>query len=322
MATNEPLLSKVLEVTAEQINELPAEIEAVKADIGNVATLTTTAKTAVGAINELHSNIADQLGDNLQAEVVPLDVGEDATVDIDIVDGNYVLKLGIPNSDVTEHANDPQAHAELFDSTVQAITDLTYTINVPAQNGTLTYNGGSQSPSWANYNPTKMTIGGTQSATNTGSYTATFTPKAPYRWMDHTTTSKNVMWSITNAAGGKMLWDGALQMSASDTVTLSETVDKQQNGIVLVFSRYENGVAHNTDFNCFFIPKMQFTLHNGMGHSCFLTNSTLSNIANKYVYIHNDHLTGNAVNVTDSGTTASGITRNNKFYALRHVIGV
>ena len=50
--------------------------------------------------------------------------------------------------------------------------------NVPAQSGTLTYNGNSQTPSWSNYNSAQLTLGGTTSGTNATSYNATFTPKA------------------------------------------------------------------------------------------------------------------------------------------------
>ena len=47
---------------------------------------------------------------------------------------------------------------------------------VPSQSGSLTYNGGSQSPTRINYNTAQLTIGGTTTGTNAGSYTATFTP--------------------------------------------------------------------------------------------------------------------------------------------------
>lgn len=56
--------------------------------------------------------------------------------------------------------------------------------NVPAQTGSVTYNGSAQSPSWSNYNSSQLTIGGTSSATNAGSYSATFTPTSNYKWSD------------------------------------------------------------------------------------------------------------------------------------------
>lgn len=74
-------------------------------------------------------------------------------------------------------------------------------ITVPSQSGTLTYNGNSQSPSWTGYSSTTMTLGGTTSGTNAGSYNATFTPTTNYRWSDGTVTAKTVAWSIGKAAG-------------------------------------------------------------------------------------------------------------------------
>lgn len=70
--------------------------------------------------------------------------------------------------------------------------------NVPSQSGALVYNGTAQSPTWNNYDSTKMDMGGTTSATEAGTYTATFTPKANYKWADGTTTAKNVTWSISS----------------------------------------------------------------------------------------------------------------------------
>ena len=63
--------------------------------------------------------------------------------------------------------------------------------NVPAQTGSVTYNGSAQSPSWSNYNSSQLTIGGTSSATNAGSYSAIFTPTSNYKWSDGTTTAKS-----------------------------------------------------------------------------------------------------------------------------------
>ena len=45
-----------------------------------------------------------------------------------------------------------------------------------------TYNGSSRSPSWNNYDSTKLTISGDTSATNQGTYTVGFTPKKGYVW--------------------------------------------------------------------------------------------------------------------------------------------
>ena len=73
--------------------------------------------------------------------------------------------------------------------------------NVPAQTGSVTYNGSAQSPAWSNYNSSQLTIGGTSSATNAGSYSATFTPTSNYKWSDGTTTAKSASWTIGKATG-------------------------------------------------------------------------------------------------------------------------
>lgn len=69
--------------------------------------------------------------------------------------------------------------------------------NVPTQNGTLTYNGQAQTPTWTGYNSDALTLAVT-SQTNVGIYTATFTPKSDYVWWDGTTAAKTASWSIGN----------------------------------------------------------------------------------------------------------------------------
>lgn len=98
---------------------------------------------------------------------------------------------------------------------------------VPSQSGSLTYNGGSQSPTWNNYSTTQLTIGGTTSGTNAGSYTATFTPKSNYRWADGTTTAKSVSWSIGKAAGSLSISPTSMTL---DTTTKSKTITVTRSG--------------------------------------------------------------------------------------------
>lgn len=97
----------------------------------------------------------------------------------------------------------------------------------PSQSGTLTYTGSSQSPSWSNYSTTQLTIGGTTSGTNAGSYTATFTPKSNYRWSDGSTTPKSVNWSIGKAAGSLSISPASMTL---DTTTKSKTITVTRSG--------------------------------------------------------------------------------------------
>lgn len=69
----------------------------------------------------------------------------------------------------------------------------------PSQSGVIVYDGTEQTPTWANYDPAKLTIGGDTAGTEAGVYTATFTPTANYKWADGTTTAKSVTWEISAA---------------------------------------------------------------------------------------------------------------------------
>lgn len=106
---------------------------------------------------------------------------------------------------------------------------------VPSQSGALTYNGSSQSPTWSGYSATQMTIGGTTSGTNAGSYTATFTPKANYRWADGTTTAKSVSWSIGKAAGSLSISPTTLTLDSS-TTSASIAVTRTGDGVISAVS--------------------------------------------------------------------------------------
>ena len=94
---------------------------------------------------------------------------------------------------------------------------------VPSQSGTLTYSGSAQSPSWSNYSSTQLTLGGTTSKTDAGTYTATFTPKTNYIWSDGSTSAKNVNWTIGKAAGSLTLSSSSatLNVGASTNVTVT-----------------------------------------------------------------------------------------------------
>ena len=90
-------------------------------------------------------------------------------------------------------------------------------LSTPTQSGSLTYNGSAQSPSWNGYDSSKMTMGGTTSGTNAGSYNATFTPTSNYQWTDGTTTAKTVAWSIQKAAGSLSISPTSMTLDTSAT---------------------------------------------------------------------------------------------------------
>ena len=100
-------------------------------------------------------------------------------------------------------------------------------IAVPKQSGTLTYNGSAQSPSWSNYDASKMTMGGTTSGTNAGSYTTTFTLNDGFKWADGTTGTKSVIWKIGKATGSVSFSKDSLSIDKNST---TDTLDVTRTG--------------------------------------------------------------------------------------------
>lgn len=105
----------------------------------------------------------------------------------------------------------------------------------PTWKNNLTYNGNPQSINstsyWNNYNTSYMTIGGTTSATNAGTYAASFTPGSNYRWTDGTTAAINVNWTINKAAGS---------LSVSPT-TVAINGNNYSSGVAVTITRAGNG---------------------------------------------------------------------------------
>ena len=114
-------------------------------------------------------------------------------------------------------------------------------VAAPTQSGSLTFNGSPQSPSWSGYDTGKMTLGGTTTGTNAGSYNATFTPGANYKWSDGSTGAKTVVWRIGKAAGSLSLNKTSMKLTAAkktDTITVIRAGD----GVITATSN-ASGVA-------------------------------------------------------------------------------
>lgn len=129
----------------------------------------------------------------------------------------------------------PKEGYEWADGTKTA-KSVTWTISkaslsVPAQSGTLTYTGSAQSPQWSNYDSNKLTIGGKSTATNAGSYAATFTPKANYQWSDGSTSAKSVTWAIGKAAGSLTLAKSSVTLNIS-SLTENVAVTRAGDGVI------------------------------------------------------------------------------------------
>ena len=121
-------------------------------------------------------------------------------------------------------------------------------------------------------------------------------------------------------ASNKVLWEDAYIMNENQTAYLSSKVSEQTNGIVLVFCAYVNGTAQIYHFQDFFIPKEIVRLQASRGHNFLLDTAEFKYIGNKYLYIHDDHINGNALN--DDTGTKNGVTYANNHWVLRYVIGV
>ena len=118
----------------------------------------------------------------------------------------------------------------------------------------------------------------------------------------------------------KILWSGGYYMHGNQEITLSEPISKQKNGIVLVWTNYENSSAQSNGVNCHFVPKKYVEMHSGVGHGQLMINGWSGNIGKKYVYISNEKIKGYAKNSQE--ITENGIKWCNNQYVLLYVIGV
>ena len=110
-----------------------------------------------------------------------------------------------------------------------------------------------------------------------------------------------------------VLWSGAYQMNASQTITLAKPISEQPNGIILVFSLYRDGTAVDDSVCTFFVSKKEVELMPDAGHSFFLLmDSSLSVMGAKYLNISDTELKGNETNATTT----------NASFVLRYVLGV
>ncbi|MDE6385346.1 MAG: pyocin knob domain-containing protein, partial [Eubacterium sp.] len=124
-------------------------------------------------------------------------------------------------------------------------------------------------------------------------------------------------------AGNSVLWSGAYYMKDTHTITLSQPISLQPNGIVLVFSYYNatESAAEDVQFKEFFVPKTIVASKPGKGHCFDMSSYKYTACCTKYLYISDSQIKGHADNVA-KGTAATGITYNNTYYVLRYVLGV
>lgn len=138
------------------------------------------------------------------------------------------------------------------------------------------------------------------------------------------TSRSGVLVDGRNLSANKVLWSGKYYMTESQTCTLSEAVNKQANGIVLIWSEYDTdtGEAVNANFNLCFVPRYLVGAHDGKGVGLALTSATMNVVAPKYVYISNTTVTGYANNSATAETKTCGILTTPRNFVLRYIIGV
>jgi hypothetical protein len=106
---------------------------------------------------------------------------------------------------------------------------------VPAQSGTLVYDGNPKTPSWnAAYDSAKMTVSVT-AATNAGTYSATFTPTSNYKWSDGSTGGKTASWTIGKAVNSVTNSPSSIVLKSS-AKTATFTVNRKGNGTITATS--------------------------------------------------------------------------------------
>lgn len=132
-------------------------------------------------------------------------------------------------------------------------------------------------------------------------------------------------WNMVYSGAGKILWTGSSLLTSGQTVAFSEPISQQQNGVVLVFSRYTSSTAQDYQYSCHFIPKLLATAATNAGQTAAgvtitMATSEFDYIAGKYIRVTTTGLTGDATN--NASGTKNGITYNNGGFALRYVIGV
>lgn len=107
--------------------------------------------------------------------------------------------------------------------------------DVPSQQGTLTYNGTSQTPEWDNYDQSKMTVS-VNGQIDAGTYDATFTLNDDYCWSFEDNAPKVIQWTIDKKKG------------VLTTEPTSVTLDKDHlNGSFTISGEYDGTVSIDID---------------------------------------------------------------------------
>ena len=97
------------------------------------------------------------------------------------------------------------------------------------------YNGSAQT-GYTNLDSTKVSMSGTYSATNAGTYTWTATPTANYAWSDGSTSGVSKTWTIIKYESNIVLNPSTLDISLKEVQTYSLTGSGESGGSLLAIS--------------------------------------------------------------------------------------
>ena len=159
----------------------------------------------------------------------------DPSVATVLVSGSTITVTGVAVGGVSITASVSESARYLSGSKNISVTvNNLATLPIPTQSGTLTYTGSTLVPTWNNYDSSKMTISGTASATNAGTYIAKFTLASGYQWSDGTTSVKSVGWVINKANPNVTVSPSSISVAAGSTTTL--TVTRSGTGTITVSS--------------------------------------------------------------------------------------
>lgn len=138
------------------------------------------------------------------------------------------------------------------------VTGSTQLTAQPVQRGSLTFNGATQTPEWDNYDPAAFTVSGTISATNAGSYLATFTPNEGYEWDDGTIEPRDIEWTIGRLAVALPSQIGALEYTGE---SLSPEWEEYDEASLTITGATEGTTAG--DYEAMFTPGSNWCWEDG-----------------------------------------------------------
>lgn len=121
-------------------------------------------------------------------------------------------------------------------------------VTKPTWKSNFTYSGAPQSVNntsyWNNYNASYMTIGGTTSATNAGTYAASFTPGSNYCWSDGSTSAISVNWGINRATGSLSVSPTSIALNGSNySAGINVTITRAGDGAISYSPTSVNGLT-------------------------------------------------------------------------------